>query len=83
MRSTPSASSRLASKPGDAGPTSKSLAFGWRFRTTREGLDELRDALARIQVAEAAEERPAVDLRRLHVDRVGQAGCGMRQIGPW
>ena len=51
-------------------------------RHARERLEELRDALARVDVPERAEERLAAHLGRGRASGTGNAGCGTTQIGP-
>ena len=48
----------------------------------RERLEQLRDPLVHVQVAEAADERIAANVRRLDGRLAATPGCGMRQSRP-
>src|SRR5439155_18472917 len=56
-------------EPGRCGPDEQELRVRMTRADEREGLDQLRDALARIQMPEAAEERPAFLRSRLNARR--------------
>src|SRR5262249_39061404 len=72
---------RSASNPGDAGPTSRSFAFGWRRRTSPNASTSCGIRLLAFRWPKQPKVgRPSTCAAS--TAGAGHAGCGMRQIEP-